>query len=144
MSTDNQKRLIAIDYGEKRVGIAVTDPLKMFAYPLVTLSNDSKLIDEIKSLLNEYECEKIILGLPLKESGEHSKSTEAAIKFKEKLESSILLPVEFMDERYSSSIARERIIEGVKSKKKRRDKGLIDRNAACIILEDYLSSISLK
>jgi len=134
------KRFIAIDYGEKRVGIAITDPLRMFAYPLITLLNNADLISGIKKILEEYPCEKIILGLPLKENGEHSKSTEMVIKFKEEIAGKTGLPVEFVDERYSSSIAGQRILESVKSKKKRRDKSLVDKNAACIILEDYLSS----
>lgn len=134
------KRVIAIDYGEKRVGIAVTDPLRLFAYPLITLQNSKKLLEEIKNLLSEYECDTIVLGYPLKESGEHSSSTEAVIKFKESLSGITGLPIVLVDERYSSSVAQSRILASVTSKKKRRDKSLIDKNAACVILEDYLSS----
>jgi putative holliday junction resolvase len=134
------KRIIAIDYGEKRVGIAITDPLRLFAYPLVTLKNDDTLLQNINMLLNEYDCEMIILGFPLKESGEHSTSTKMVLEFKEKLSKTTALPIEYVDERYSSSIAQQRIIESVPSKKKRRDKSLVDKNAASIILEDYLSS----
>lgn len=134
------KRVIAIDYGEKRVGIAVTDPLRLFAYPLITLQNSKNLLEEIKNLLSEYECDTIVLGYPLKESGEHSSSTEAVIKFKESLSGITGLPIVLVDERYSSSVAQSRILASVTSKKKRRDKSLIDKNAACVILEDYLSS----
>ena len=73
MNQTEIKRIFSIDYGEKRVGIAVTDPLRLFAYPLITLLNDSNLFNNMKKLLEEYECERIILGLPVKESGEHSK-----------------------------------------------------------------------
>lgn len=134
------KRVIAIDYGERRVGIAVTDPLRLFAYPLITLQNSKNLLEEIKNLLSEYECDTIVLGYPLKESGEHSSSTEAVIKFKESLSGITGLPIVLVDERYSSSVAQSRILASVTSKKKRRDKSLIDKNAACVILEDYLSS----
>jgi putative Holliday junction resolvase len=134
------KRIIAIDYGEKRVGIAITDPLRMFAYPLVTLSNDSKFFDNLKKILTEYECEKIVLGYPLKESGEHSSSTEKVLKFRDELMTKTDLQIELVDERYSSSVAQQRIIQSVSSKKKRRDKGLVDKNAASVILEDYLNS----
>lgn len=140
MSQIEVKRIIAIDYGEKRVGIAITDPLRLFSYPLITLSNDPSLFPNIKRLLEEYECERIILGYPLKESGEHSSSTKFVLEFKEQLAKTTTLPIELVDERYSSSIAQQRIIASVPSKKKRRDKSLVDKNAACIILEDYLSA----
>ena len=135
---ENEKRIIAIDFGEKRIGIALTDPLMMFAYPLTTLNNDSKLWDNLLKLLNDYIFEKIILGYPLKENGEKSSSTLMVEKFHEELKSKIKIPIELFDERYSSDIAKERILQSVKSKKKRRNKGLVDMNAACVILQDYL------
>lgn len=141
MAETEIKRIMAIDYGEKRVGIAVTDPLRLFAYPLTTLKNDDHFIANLKKLLEEYVCERIVLGYPLKESGEHSSSTELVLKFKEELIGITSLPIELVDERYSSSVAQQRIIESVKSRKKRRDKSLVDQNAASVILEDYLNSI---
>ncbi len=139
MTESALKRVMAIDYGEKRVGIAVTDPLRLFAYPLITLKNSANLLSEIKELLTEYECDTIVLGYPLKESGEHSSSTELVLKFKDSLLGITSLPVKLVDERYSSAVAQERILQSVSSKKKRRDKSLVDKNAACVILEDYLS-----
>jgi putative holliday junction resolvase len=135
-----EQRLIAIDYGEKRIGIAVTDPLNIFVYPLVTLPNDHKFFTELKKIIDEYHVVKIILGYPLKESGEESNSSKAVLKFKDELTDKIKLPAELVDERYSSDIAKQRMIESVPSKKKRRDKSLLDKNAAAIILEDYLNS----
>jgi putative holliday junction resolvase len=136
----NEQRILAIDYGEKRIGLAVTDPLNIFAYPLVTLNNDSGFFSKLKNIVDEYHVVKIIVGYPLKESGAQSRISILITKFKEELESKFGLPVEFADERYSSEIARQRIIETVTSKKKRRDKELIDKNAAAVILEDYISS----
>jgi len=135
-----EQRILAIDYGEKRIGLAVTDPLNIFAYPLVTLLNDSNFIVHLKKIVDEYNVVKIILGYPLKESGEKSKISHLVDKFKEELEIKIGLPVELVDERYSSEIAKRRIIESVSSKKKRRDKSLLDKNAAAVFLEDYMSS----
>ena len=140
MEFEENSRIIAIDFGEVRIGIAVTDPLKIFAYPLRTISNDDKVFQNIKGILSEYNCSLIIIGLPLKESGEHSLITEKVLQFKEKLSEHTKLPIKMVDERYSSSIAQQRVLEKVKSKKKRRDKSLIDKNAAAVILEDYLSS----
>lgn len=137
----NEQRILAIDFGEKRIGFAITDPLNMFGYPLVTVPNDNKFWNELSKVILEYKVVKIILGYPLKESGSQSTSSKAVLKFKEELEKRITLPIELVDERYSSSIARDRIIQTVSSKKKRRDKSLLDKNAAAVMLEDYLSSI---
>ncbi|MCL4550918.1 MAG: Holliday junction resolvase RuvX [Bacteroidetes bacterium] len=135
-----EARTLAIDFGEKRIGLAVTDPLNIFAYPLSTLQNDSKFWNNLSKIISEYSVVKIVLGYPLKESGEQSSSTKMVITFKEELEKRISLPVELVDERYSSDIAKQRIIASVSSKKKRRDKSLLDKNAAAVILEDYLNA----
>jgi putative Holliday junction resolvase len=133
-----KKRLLSIDYGAKRVGIAITDPLRIFAYPLETLANDSFFWSNLLKLFSSYEIEKLIIGYPLKEDGSKSSSTELVIKFTEELQKKVNIPFEYYDERYSSEIAKERIISSVSSKKKRRDKGLVDKNAAAVILEDYM------
>ncbi len=137
----NEERILAIDFGEKRIGLAVTDPMNMFGYPLVTLSNDVKFWGELKKIIYEYKVVKIILGYPLKESGDKSKISNAVLKFRAEIESKTSIPTELVDERYSSSIAQERIILSVSSKKKRRDKSLVDKNAAAVMLEDYLNTI---
>ena len=137
----NENRLLGIDYGEKRVGIAITDPLMMFASPLKTIIRDNNFWNNILDLFNQFNIEKVILGYPLKENGEESSSTQLVKKFREQLEEKITVPIELFDERYSSEIAKQRIIESVPSKKKRRDKSLLDKNAAAIILQDYLDSI---
>ena len=136
-----EERILAIDYGEKRIGLAVTDPLNIFCYPLITLANDNLFWSQLSKVISEYNVVKIILGYPLKESGNVSTSSRAVIRFKEELEKRIKIPIELVDERYSSSIAQDRIIQTVSSKKKRRDKSLLDKNAAAVILEDYLRTI---
>lgn len=136
---NQEKRILAIDYGTKRIGIAISDPLQIFAFPLITLNNDAKLWLNIEKIFTEYTIEKIILGYPTKESGEKSSVTllvdDFYIKLKEITNKEILL----RDERYTSLIATERIISSVKSKKKRQDKSLIDKGAAAVILEEFLN-----
>ncbi|MGD8779830.1 MAG: Holliday junction resolvase RuvX [Ignavibacteria bacterium] len=139
--TEEKKRIICIDYGIKRIGIAITDPLMLFASPLVTFENNANFGKEFLKLFKEYSVEKIILGYPLKESGEKSESTLLVEKFREELEKKIKIPIEYFDERYSSEIAKKNIMESVVSRKKRRDKSLVDKNAASVILQDYLDSI---
>ncbi|MEE9430016.1 MAG: Holliday junction resolvase RuvX [Melioribacteraceae bacterium] len=139
---DNSERVLAIDYGEKRIGIAITDPLKIFAIPITTLENNSTFWKELEKLFNKYNVIKIVLGYPLKEDGTKSRSTIAVEKFEQELKKKIKLPIELVDERYSSSIAQEQINASVKSKKKRRNKALVDMNAAAVILSDYLNTKS--
>jgi putative holliday junction resolvase len=135
----DEKRLLAIDFGKKRIGIAVTDPLNLFAYPLTTLSNDLKLWNNINKIISDYHVVKLIIGYPIKENGDESVSSKEVLKFKEELGNRSNLPIVLIDERYSSEIARQRIILSVPSRKKRRDKSLLDKNAAAVILEDYLN-----
>lgn len=143
MNSQNEERILAIDYGEKRIGLAVTDPLNIFAYPLVTLENNKNLWLELEKIIRDYHVKKIILGNPLKESGAESRIFPLIKKFKEEIEKKFQLPVELVDERYSSLIAKKRIIESVPSKKKRKEKGLLDKNSAAVLLEDYLKEISI-
>ncbi len=135
-----EERTLALDYGIKRIGIAITDPLNIFAYPLVTLLNDSTFPEKFKRLLTEYSVVRILVGMPFKESGDESVTSKAVHEFVEEIKKYISLEIIFVDERYSSEIAKQRIIESVPSKKKRRDKGLVDKNAAAVILEDYLKN----
>ncbi len=138
MNQSNEARILAIDYGIKRIGLAITDPLNIFAYPLITLENNDNFWKELGKVIEEYNVKKILIGDPLKESGEKSTIYSAVKKFKEKIENHFNIQVELVDERYSSSLAKKRILETVQSKKKRRDKSLLDKNSAAILLEDYL------
>jgi len=131
-------RILAIDYGIKRVGLAITDPLRMFAYPLITINRDKNFWNNLEQVFKDYNVETIVLGYPLKEDGTRSSSTELIEKFKKELEKRKTIKIVLVDERYSSSIAKERILESVPSKKKRRDKKLVDMNAAAVFLQDYL------
>ncbi|HET56766.1 MAG TPA: Holliday junction resolvase RuvX [Ignavibacteria bacterium] len=136
-----EERILAIDFGTKRIGLAITDPLKMFAIPFDTLPNNISTITAIVKIINEKNVKQIILGYPIKESGEETSISPLINKFKKELENKTGIQIQLVDERYSSNIASKRILESVKSKKKRRDKSLIDKNAAAVILEDYLNSI---
>ncbi|MEN8192619.1 MAG: Holliday junction resolvase RuvX [Bacteroidota bacterium] len=138
MNDQEYRRILAVDYGEKRVGIAITDPLRMFAYPLMTIENDANFWKKFDKIFTEYIVELIVLGYPLKEDGSKSSSTLLVEKFREELFKRKPIEIVLVDERYSSSIAKERILQSVPSKKKRRNKSLVDMNAASVILQDYL------
>jgi len=135
-----ETRFLAIDYGKKRIGLALTDPLKIFSYPFQTINNDSSLMIQLKEIIASKNIVKIILGYPLKESGEITYLTKEVVDFGKMLEGKFDIEIVLWDERYSSTIAMDNIIESGTKKQKRRDKGLVDRNAAAVILKEYLDS----
>lgn len=136
-----EERVLAIDYGTKRIGLALSDPLKIFAYPYLTVSNDDKLFPTLANLIKEQGISEIVVGYPLKENGEKSSSTLEVEKFVDELKKRISTNIVFRDERYTSELAKQNILQSVTKKKKRQDKGLVDRNAACIFLQEYLDEI---
>lgn len=137
---DSERRILAFDYGKKRIGVAVSDPLNMFAIPIATFVNNPKLFKNIENIFKEYSVTKVVIGLPYREDGSESVLSEEIHEFARKVEDKFPVQVVFIDERYSSRIAEQQILESVKSRKKRRDKGLVDRNAAAVILTDFLGN----
>ena len=133
-------RILAIDYGGKRTGLAVTDPLKIIATGLETI--DSKeLIPWLKNYFSKEEVELIIIGLPKNwdESDTHGTPlVETAIKKIQKEFPAI--PLKTVDERYTSKMAKDAMLEMGMKKKDRRDKKNVDIIAATIMLQEYLQS----
>ena len=132
---------MGIDFGEKRIGIALTDPLLTFAYPFTTLINDINIYDNLKKIILEKNVIRIILGMPSSAKTGSAKVAEKVRKFQEELVEKFKLEIILWNEEYTSIIAEQRILESVARKKKRRDKSLIDQNAAAVILQEYLDSI---
>ncbi len=132
-------RVLGIDYGKKRIGLALSDPLLTFAYAYKTLINDKNLWKNLSAVIAEMNITKVILGLPVNEKNKDL--INSILTFKKKLEEKFKLEVITWNEEYTSVIAQERIIQSVASKKKRKDKGLIDRDSAAIILQEYLESM---
>ena len=95
----------------------------------------------MKEIIKEKNVRKIIIGDPVKEDGTRTLIHKQINKFTEELKKTVKVEIEFVDERYTSEMAKQRIIETVPSKKKRRDKSLLDKNAAAILLEDYLKEV---
>ena len=104
----NLKRTLAIDYGTKRVGLALTDPLLTFAYPFETLTNDKNLWKQLKHIMDEKGINKIILGYPIREDGKESILIREINKFKEKLEKLFKVDIILWDEIYTSRIAEKK------------------------------------
>lgn len=134
-------RILAIDYGSKKSGLAVTDSLKIAAHGVRTVATD-ELIDFLSSYTLVEEVEEIVIGLPRHADGNLSSNADEILKFGDQLKKLYPnLKITFFDESYSSVEAKKRILESGAKKKKRRDKSLVDKIAAVIILQTYLGHI---
>ena len=133
-------RVLAIDYGTKRTGIAVTDPLKIIPNPLDTVSTAS-LFDFLADYLAKEEVELIVVGEPLHPDGNPTRIHHLVIGLVRKLRKAYPgIEVELHDESFTSEDAKKLILQSGAKKKKRRDKSLIDKVSAALILSDYLES----
>ena len=133
-------RLLAIDYGRRRCGIAVTDIMRIVATGLTTVPTSS-LIDWMKRYISTEPVDTIVVGLPRTLAGEPSESMRYITPGIRALQKAIPdIPVVFFDERFTSAIAHRAMIDSGMRKMQRRDKATVDTMAAAIILDDYLQS----
>ena len=131
-------RILCMDYGLKRVGLAVTDELKIIASPFKTV-NTSEIISFINNYTKETKVELIVVGLPFNLRGEETDATKKTLSFISVLMKKYpQIKVDTYDERYTSKIAKETILMMGKSKKFRQDKSNVDKVSASIILQSYL------
>jgi putative Holliday junction resolvase len=131
-------RIIAIDYGVKRTGVAVTDPLKMIANSLGTVDTP-KLFDFLTKYFSEEKVETLVVGLPRQMNNQPSESQPYIDAFVEKFRKTFPdIPVEMEDERFTSKMAMQAMIMGGLKKKDRQNKALVDSVSATIILQSYL------
>ena len=137
---DNENRIMGIDYGEKRIGIALSDPLLTFAYAFTTLSNDSTFLNKLSKIIEEKKINKIILGLPSDRFRSSKELSQKVLKLKSEIETKKKIEIVLWDEEYSSAIAKEKVIESVTKKSKRKRKDLLDSHSAAVILQEYLDS----
>ena len=134
-------RIMAIDYGKKRTGIAVTDPLQIIATGLTTIESH-KLIPFLKEYFSREQVEKILIGMPKNWDESDTHGTEPARKAVEKIKKAFpQTPLEEVDERYTSKMAKDAIMQMGLKKKDRREKALVDEIAATIILQEYLGIV---
>lgn len=133
-------RILAIDYGAKRTGVAVTDPLGIIAQPLETVST-SELMAFLKTYTQKESVERIIVGLPKQMDGTASENFSRIEPFVKRLGKEIPeIPVEYYDERFTSVLAHRAMIDGGVRKMDRRDKAMVDRISAAIILQGWMDS----
>ncbi len=131
-------RLLAIDYGQKRVGIAVTDSEKIIATALETVPENETLA-YLKNYIETEPVEVFVLGMPKRLDNSPSSNAAAVVKFQKKLEALFPdIPIELEDERFTSSLALDAMIAGGMSKKNRRNKSNVDKISAVLILQTYM------
>ena len=134
-------RILSIDYGKKRTGLAVTDPLQIIAGGLGTVET-SVLYEYIEAYIQREQVERIVIGKPMQPNGQHSENMVRVENFYNRWRKAHPeIPIEYYDERFTSVLAHRAMIDGgVKKKTRRENKGLVDEISATIILQDYLQS----
>ncbi|HVK97355.1 MAG TPA: Holliday junction resolvase RuvX [Flavisolibacter sp.] len=133
-------RILAIDYGKKRTGLAVTDPLKIIATGLATVETPL-LMKYLKEYFKKEQVELIIIGMPTNMDDSDTHATPMVKQFIQQLGKHFpTIPVKEVDERYTSKLAFQAMIDMGLSKKQRQNKALVDEIAATIILQEYLQS----
>ena len=135
---------MSIDYGKKRTGLAVTDPLRIIAGGLVTVAT-SGLFDFLRDYVAKEPVERIVIGEPKQPDGTPSENMTRVTEFVNRWRKAFpTIPIEFYDERFTSVLAHRAMIDGGLRKKKRQDKALVDEVSATIILQSYLESVRRK
>ncbi len=133
-------RILALDYGEKRIGLALSDPLRMFAKPWKVLPNNGleQLVPQLRVILEEQRITLLVLGMPYALEGGNTAKTEETQAFMEQLAANLDIPIVPWDERYSTSEAIEELIKlGLDWKQRRK---VQDAMAAALILKNYLEN----
>ena len=134
-------RILSIDYGKKRTGLAVTDPLQIIAGGLGTVET-SVLYEYIEAYIQREQVERIVIGKPMQPNGQPGENMVRVENFYNRWRKAHPeIPIEYYDERFTSVLAHRAMIDGgVKKKTRRENKGLVDEISATIILQDYLQS----
>ena len=129
-------RYLAIDYGQKRTGLAICDREEMLASPFAVLDNPKEVLAKISAVVEKEEIEAIIVGLPLNMDDSQGPQAKQVLKFAEQLKSVIEVPIHFQDERLSSFAAEEKLLAGEFTRKKKKKR--LDAVAAAEILQAFL------
>lgn len=133
-------RVLSIDYGTKRVGVAVSDPLRVIARGVATLENDDTLIEKLCGIVRQQEVASVVVGMPYSADGGKGAKAMEVERFIDRLKVAIDLPIDTWDESYSSVNAHRAFIETGMKRKKRREKHRVDEMAARLMLQEYLDN----
>jgi putative Holliday junction resolvase len=134
-------RILAIDYGQKRVGLAVTDPMQLIANSLDTVATHD-ILTYISAYVSREQVDKFVVGLPKQMNGTNSESMQYIEPFVKKMREMFpAIELIYVDERFTSVLAHKTMLDGGLKKKDRQNKGLVDRISATIILQTYMESV---
>ncbi|MGA9405606.1 MAG: Holliday junction resolvase RuvX [Bacteroidota bacterium] len=133
------KRILGIDFGTVRVGVAVSDPLRIIAQSVGTFSHDKGIFDIVAGICRQYDVGLVVVGMPYTLKGEKGMKAEEVDKFISRLKEKLAVEVIPWDERFTSRIARQTLVQmGTTRKQRRSDKGKIDAMASALILQSFL------
>jgi putative Holliday junction resolvase len=133
-------RILSIDYGQKRTGLAVTDSLQIIAGGLATVAT-SELFEFLKAYIAKESVERIVIGKPIQANGQPSENMERVQQFVNRWRKAVPeIPIEYYDERFTSVLAHRAMLDAGLKRKARQNKALVDEISATIILEDYMHS----
>lgn len=133
-------RILGIDYGNRRIGLALSDPLNIIARPHSYLDRRevADIFSSLKAIIKNNNVTELVIGLPLNMKGEDSAQTKLTRDFADQLKQNVDIPVKFQDERLSSVTAEKSLIQQDRSPSK--NKGMVDQTAAAVFLQEYLDS----
>jgi len=134
-------RILGIDYGSKRIGVSLSDPLGIIAQPRATLSNDDTFWKELSLIIRSENVRMVVVGMPMNLKGQEAQKAREVYTFIDRLKTETGLEVVAWDERFTTTIARQSLLAmGTKKKDRRTDKQKIDAMAASLILQSFLDS----
>jgi putative Holliday junction resolvase len=131
-------RILAIDYGAKRVGVAASDPTQTIAQGITTLENDENLLGRLCKILHDQEAVRVVVGMPYSADGGKGGKAQEVEQFIEKFRTVISIQIDTWDESYSSVNAQQVFLETGMRRKKRQEKRRVDEMAARLMLQEYL------
>jgi putative holliday junction resolvase len=135
------RRVLGVDYGSRRVGLSISDPLGIIAQPIGALRNDSMLLNQLQQLLARENVVLIVVGMPYNLKGQHAQKADEVEKFIEQLKANLGIEVVIWDERFTTTIAHQTMLSmGTKKKERQKKDGRIDSMAAALILQGFLDS----
>lgn len=134
-----EQRILALDYGTVRVGVAVSDPLRIIAQSVGAIKNDATLMDRLGEAIAQYAPGLIVVGMPLNLKGEKGQKAVEVERFMEKLKEAFGIELVVWDERFTTKMAQQTLIDmGTRKKERRENKGRVDAMAAALILQSFM------
>jgi putative Holliday junction resolvase len=135
----SERRILGVDYGSVRIGVAVSDPLRIIAQSVATVPNNEAALKAIADFVQQYDAEIIVVGMPLTLKGEKGMKAEEVERFITKLTSLVTAEIVRWDERFTTQIAQRTLIDmGTTKKQRRTQKGRVDAIASALILQSFL------